>query len=342
MLVQGPHLENHWLKETPAAKSPTARGRSCWRGTCPADAHVAPQDWRGERGGALPLPSAWLLSFPAPGCPCRPQKQRFPPMIPPPSLPSPIQEAAFKQVLGHGGWGVQTHQRTRVERRQVRVERGAPHGPRGGGQAGDFERGPSRVPPTAPCLDAVSVPALMCHVSGRGFPGAAARSPANLSLRQSGSLLPELCHALPPQPPSVAFGENQGQTGWSPGQPLLVLEVSTSTGPRPLSPHAGAMRQPAGQVPCHKGQNQCVAPVWTFLLLPAPRPGVEPLACNLVGAAPVPTGQPLVWTLKPWLSLGTSLNFSGPGFLPCDDRSLRGFITRPRPQGPWRPWVTLG
>lgn len=230
---------------------------------------------------------------------------------------------------------MQAHQRTRVERRQVRVECGAPHGPHSRGQAGDFERGPSRVPPTAPCLGAVSVPALMCHVSGGGFPGAAARSPAKLSLQQSGSLLPELCHALPPQPPKCGFWGESG-TNW-------MEPRAAPAGPRGQHRY----RPPALVSPCRgnttasrprslaiKGRISCVAPVWTFLLLPVPRPGVEPLACNLVGAAPVPTGQPLVWMLKPWLSLGTSLNFSGPGFLPCDDRSLCGFITRPCPWGP--------
>ena len=60
-----------------------------------------------------------------------------------------------------------------------------------------------------------------------------------------------------PCPQSVALGENQGQTGWSPVQPLLVTEkVSTGAGPRPLSSHAGAMRQPAGQALCHNRQNQ--------------------------------------------------------------------------------------
>ena len=152
---------------------------------------------------------------------------------------------------------MQAHQRTRVERRQVRVERGAPHGLHGGGQAGDFERGPSRVPPTAPCLSAVSVPALMCHVSGGGFPGAAARSPAKLSLRQSGSLLPELCHTLPPQPPKCGFWGESGTSWTEPSAaPAAHREGQHRCMPPALPPHAGATRQPAGQAPHRKGQNQ--------------------------------------------------------------------------------------
>lgn len=118
-------------------------------------------------------------------------------------------------------------------------------------------------------------------------------------------------------PQRVAFGENQGQTGWSSGQPLLVLEVSTGTGPRPLPPHAGATRQPASQVPCHKGQNQLCGSSLDLSSPPSAQArgrttGLQPRRCH-----PIPTGQPLVWMLKPWLSLGTSLNFSGPSFLPC-------------------------
>ena len=135
-------------------------------------------------------------------------------MIPPLPCHHPFRRQHSNRFWDTGDRGVQAHQRTQVERRQVRVERGAPHGLHGGGQAGDFERGPSRVPPTAPCLSAVSVPALMCHVSGGGFPGAAARSPAKLSLRQSGSLLPELYHTLPPQSPKCGFWGESG-TNWT-------------------------------------------------------------------------------------------------------------------------------
>ena len=216
MLVQDHTWRTTGLKKLQQPRAPLHMEEVAGEGSVLLMPMLPLQDWRGEWGGALPLPSAWLLSFPVPGCPYRPQKQRFPPHD---SSPFPAITHSRGSIQtgsgtrGMGGGAVQAHQRTRVERRQVRMERRAPHSLRGRGQAGDFERSPSRVPPTAPCLGAVSVPALMCHVSGGGFPGAAARSPAKLSLRQSGSLLPELCHTLPPQPPKCGFWGESG-TNW--------------------------------------------------------------------------------------------------------------------------------
>ena len=139
----------------------------------------------------------------------------------------------------------------------------------------------------------------------------------------------------PRGPQSVAFGENQGQAGRSPVQPLLLTEkVSTDAGPRPCRPTQGRHDSQLARPLTVKGRISCVAPGCAFLLLPAPRPGTELLAGSLARAAPVPMGQPLVWPLKPCLSPGTSLDFSSPSFLPQDDRSLRGLTTRPRAQGP--------
>ena len=215
-------------------------------------------------------------------------------MIPPLPCHHPFRRQHSNRFWDTGDGGVQAHQRTRVERRQVWVERGAPHGLHGGGQAGDFERGPSRVPPTAPCLSAVSVPALMCHVSGGGFPGAAARSPAKLSLRQSGSLLPELCHTLPPQPPKCGFWGESGTSWTEPSAaPAAHREGQHRCRPPALPPHAGATRQPAGQAPHRKGQNQLCGSRVHLSSPPSTGPGQN---CWL-GASHVP---PLSRWGSPW------------------------------------------
>lgn len=178
-----------------STQEPALRGRSCWWPTSLCSPKVL-QARRGAggpgQGAALPLPSTSLLSLPVPMCPLpAPGRavsiERQVSRDSSPFLTTPIGEAAFKQVLGCGvgvggvGEGAAS-QRTRVERRQVQEERSTPHGPHGRGQPCDLEHGPSRVPPAAPCLCAVSVPALMCHISGGGFPGAASQSPAKLSL----------------------------------------------------------------------------------------------------------------------------------------------------------------
>lgn len=149
-------------------------------------------------------------------------------------MTTPLQEAAFKQVLGCGERGgckpVKEHRL-----KGDRSGRGAalPMALTAGDRPATLSPGPSRVPPAAPCLCTVSVPALMCHVSSGGFPGTASQSPAKLSLQESGSLLQELCQALPPQPPSLDLWGESGTNWWSPAKPLLVMEKPQPRGQRP-------------------------------------------------------------------------------------------------------------
>ena len=250
-----------------------------------------PRGCQGEQEAALPLPSTWLLSFCVPWCPPpTPGAASFHPEIPLPSLPSPIREAAFKQVLGRGGRGGCKP----IKEHGLKGDRSgwsaAP--PMARAAAGDrpvtLSAAPRECPPPPPpaahCLCAVSVPALMCHVSSGGFPGAAARSPAKLSSQESGSLLPELCCALPPQPPEPGFWGRirdkqtdgaQCSPCWSPRRP------TPGAGPWPLGiPLSG--NKTASLPPCRKGQNQLRWPPFgPFFSSQLPSPGSGPRGTSL-------------------------------------------------------------
>lgn len=79
MLVQDHTWRTTGLKKLQQPRAPLHMEEVAGEGSVLLMPMLPLQDWRGEWGGALPLPSAWLLSFPVPGCPYRPQKQRFPP-----------------------------------------------------------------------------------------------------------------------------------------------------------------------------------------------------------------------------------------------------------------------
>lgn len=80
-----------------------------------------------------------------------------------------------------GSWGagvgeVPASQRTRLKGDRSRWGTAPARGLPCGGQALDFEHSPSQVHPAAPRLGAVSMPALMCHVSSRASRGCLSES----------------------------------------------------------------------------------------------------------------------------------------------------------------------
>lgn len=192
--------------------------------------------------------------------------------------------------------------------------------------------------PTAPCLGAVSVPALMCHVSGGGLRDAARALPNCLCGNQAPSF-PSSATLSPTPAPKCGFG-GESRTNWMEPSAACWSRGQHRCRPRPLSSHAGAMRQPAGQALCHNGQNPAV---WLqFGPSPTPRPRTELLAGEPLSASLSQRGSLWCGRSSPVCPPGTSLNFSSPSFFSWDDRSLHGLITRPRPRGPGVPVSPLG
>lgn len=239
-----------------------------------------------------------------------------------------------------GTRGVQTSQRTQVERRQVRAGRSAPHGPHGGGQACDFEPRPLAG---APCR---SLP-LHClsasfDVSRQqwGLPGDRFSEPcqtvfAGIRLPPSGAL-----PGSPTPAPKPGFVGRIRDKLVEPSEAPAGHGEAPAQGPTtsPWSPYLVVR-----QHPCCKGQNRLCWPQSGPLLsfqLPAPGRGRTAglPTCPSPGRRSPRCGGP-----SPGSAClpGTSLPFCKPGLPPQGDSS-HGPITRPPSQGSRCPHVTFG
>lgn len=170
---------------------------------------------------------------------------------------------------------MQASQRTQVERRQVQVGYSTCRGVPGGGQAHDFEHSPSRVPPAAPRLGAVSMPALMCHVSSRASRGCLSESCQTVFV---GIRLPPPralpCSPIPASQGLALWGESGTNRSSSVKPPLVTEKVQIRC--RSLAPHLPVFDS-------SRAELAVLAPVRTFLLHPAPNvqsPGAEELICQ--------------------------------------------------------------
>lgn len=131
----------------------------------------------------------------------------------------------------------------------------------GRGQAPGFEHSPSRGPPAARRLGAVSVPALMCHVSSGASGG-----------RFSESLPNCLCRTQAPSSQSSAMLSHPG-----PARPGFVGRL----GDKLAEPSEGPdqMQAPGPSSPCFlviKAESATLAPGWTSLPLPVPAAQTPP------------------------------------------------------------------
>lgn len=189
-------------------------------------------------------------------------------------------------------------------------------------------------------LGAVSVPALMCHVSGGASRGPLLGALPNCLWRQSGPPSQALPRSPTPAPKVWLWGRIRDNWMEPSAAPAGHREGQHRCRPPPLSSHAGAMRQPAGQALCHNGQNQLCG---SSLDLSSPSTqaqdrtaGWEPHRCLLSqrGSSGVAAQA---------LSVPGHLNELFKPKLLSQHRSLHGLITRPpRPLGPLTSRVTFG